>query len=1011
MSLTFEKPVGAAVDVKELQYIASLLQTSQDSKDTFRDASVDAADITHYLMSRFGIEADEDYIRNRIMFDLAGADGTFDIPEMVSVLLIPFLKKVSVLDLPQEEAQDASTKREQVNTSITSISKFELEALRKKELLRSVEMHDVNANIIKNVLEIILQDATGSVEPQPLTKDLLIKIFEKYEDEELTKDEGLLNEMIAVASGELNDGAILDTETFKRGLTGDLEHYDENLECRFSTHYEDVFGLVSAEKVKEEEEEEGKREANNSHSSKNKVLLRSESEVNDGSFKRIFTFSQIDYLADTFRDTTQFLLAWTAAIFGYVAYFHHGSYGIQVCGTEDMDKFRCKVAQSIVVWFTVLGIMLVSVTPMVIILSLGNNIHDHSPLQIIFGIAGIAGLIFFPALYDGINNDVISTEKEEPLPFISTEFKIINLSIGSVLLFIQFCNIIRWQVPDSRLTKNKFLTIILRGNGVRGEFGIKQAAVKKIHNLVKNAHDLHATDSGERSHLTTLLNYVKLTEEREVFGGFIWAWKLFLSGNVVDEEGIWMHTRLLAGNFAQFLMILLAFASIAKLSSDTILDFYAPEVFDNHCGSFVDIDNCYFPSYIHNGNKTSLGMGFCKDVLISNETCVDEFEKVPDYIQSYFCSKFSNVKTYSGSDDENIFSSCPQLYRPSNDTIMTAFDGSTTDHFCSSPITACGEINDNKKADCIIGLSSGLSPFDFQGDSCQNYTKDKEDFEQVYDVVYSDEEEELTYQPQKSALQASVTVGLIFTFFSGLSNILVNIPSQIVTVMKFRTGVVETLLDEKFLSYRKNMLNTAYLLGASVWGMLIMCIGIFLLVATLVFLLTYHVTRPYAESFAATLIGVSTTMIVKSLITLFLNKYSFVGFYRKRPVVANISNAAFESWLLATTSGFIVMRALKLIVVVVFNLGRFDRPILAPGVGEVGPVKMDKFPSVFVQDLLSTDAHRHPYIERLGILFLMKLRHGKSFAARAGSMWRLLFVIALMPYLRSNRIAAIKGGN
>eukprot|EP00594_Rhizosolenia_setigera_P000217 CAMPEP_0178946394 /NCGR_PEP_ID=MMETSP0789-20121207/4259_1 /TAXON_ID=3005 /ORGANISM="Rhizosolenia setigera, Strain CCMP 1694" /LENGTH=84 /DNA_ID=CAMNT_0020626377 /DNA_START=585 /DNA_END=835 /DNA_ORIENTATION=+ len=84
MSLTFEKPVGAAVDVKELQYIASLLQTSQDSKDTFRDASVDAADITHYLMSRFGIEADEDYIRNRIMFDLAGADGTFDIPEMVS---------------------------------------------------------------------------------------------------------------------------------------------------------------------------------------------------------------------------------------------------------------------------------------------------------------------------------------------------------------------------------------------------------------------------------------------------------------------------------------------------------------------------------------------------------------------------------------------------------------------------------------------------------------------------------------------------------------------------------------------------------------------------------------------------------------------------------------------------------------------------------------------------------------------------------------------------------------
>lgn len=41
-----------------------------------------------------------------------------------------------------------------------------------------------------------------------------------------------------------------------------------------------------------------------------------------------------------------------------------------------------------------------------------------------------------------------------------------------------------------------------------------------------------------------------------------------------------MHTRLLAGNFAQFLMIMLAFASIAKFSSDKIFEFYATKVFD-----------------------------------------------------------------------------------------------------------------------------------------------------------------------------------------------------------------------------------------------------------------------------------------------------------------------------------------------------------------------------------------------------------------------------------------------
>lgn len=39
-----------------------------------------------------------------------------------------------------------------------------------------------------------------------------------------------------------------------------------------------------------------------------------------------------------------------------------------------------------------------------------------------------------------------------------------------------------------------------------------------------------------------------------------------------------MHTRLLAGNFAQFLMIMLAFASIAKFSSDKIFEFYATKL-------------------------------------------------------------------------------------------------------------------------------------------------------------------------------------------------------------------------------------------------------------------------------------------------------------------------------------------------------------------------------------------------------------------------------------------------
>lgn len=47
--------------------------------------------------------------------------------------------------------------------------------------------------------------------------------------------------------------------------------------------------------------------------------------------------------------------------------------------------------------------------------------------------------------------------------------------------------------------------------------------------------------------------------------------------------------------------------------------------------------------------------------------------------------------------------------------------------------------------------------------------------------------------------------------------------------------------------------------------------------------------------------------------------------------------------------------------------------------------------------------HRHPYIERLGFLYLMKLHHRNDFGTRVGAYWRLLFVLILMPWMRRYR--------
>lgn len=43
-------------------------------------------------------------------------------------------------------------------------------------------------------------------------------------------------------------------------------------------------------------------------------------------------------------------------------------------------------------------------------------------------------------------------------------------------------------------------------------------------------------------------------------------------------------------------------------------------------------------------------------------------------------------------------------------------------------------------------------------------------------------------------------------------------------------------------------------------------------------------------------------------------------------------------------------------------------------------------------------------MERLGVMYMMKIRYGNDFANRAGNMWRLVFTLALMPWLQRYRL-------
>ena len=132
----------------------------------------------------------------------------------------------------------------------------------------------------------------------------------------------------------------------------------------------------------------------------------------------------------------------------------------------------------------------------------------------------------------------------------------------------------------------------------------------------------------------------------------------------------------------------------------------------------------------------------------------------------------------------------------------------------------------------------------------------------------------------------------------------------------------------------------------------------------------------------------------------------YKAFYRKRPFPANVSLLALEWANFTLTVFFVVIRLVKLMITAGFYIGRIDTPFLAKGVGDIKGFELDSISNVFLKDLLAHDAHRHPYIETLGVMYLMKLRYPNHFGKRAGSAWRLLFVYSLMPWMRKYRIHA-----
>ena len=255
------------------------------------------------------------------------------------------------------------------------------------------------------------------------------------------------------------------------------------------------------------------------------------------------------------------------------------------------------------------------------------------------------------------------------------------------------------------------------------------------------------------------------------------------------------------------------------------------------------------------------------------------------------------------------------------------------------------------------------------------------------------------------AYMISVPFGVLTVVAFGAALVLFSlyIPSVCRTILRFRCGDEPLFNDSKcFKMYRTRVDMTTQLLGTIFWTGLIgpIILGILAMLPT--FFLLWQTTRPLLFSIVAAIIGVFFAVVVKEIVATVIMKTSYKGFYRKRVTRNNIGGLALETVTIGLGVFYAIARVAKILIVTLLYISRIDTNLLSLDLN-VGPLN-DAYPRFFRQALLLQESHKHPWLEVLGKMYLMKIRYREKFVSSAGYSYRLVFALSLLPYLRKYRL-------
>ena len=818
--------------------------------------------------------------------------------------------------------------------------------------------------LIEYVLSMILHDTTGSRIHKTLTKSLIQQILISYGESSLACDDDLVEEMMVCAQS--NDG-ILTPDTFKRALTEDVKLYDIQNEVKHTTNYDDVFLTQNHNEVlhpkHENDEEIGGISA----------TLRQERLSKSLVLKRLFTAPSIDFVAGTYRSKTLIVTLLAAFTIGYFRTYRFGMLSdVQLCGSEKQKKFvyganwaentgalACATSQNVLEWLVVfLGVSLYGLL-YVGLGSIGNDIMCRRFYIPLIGVLIICVFTFSP----------LKDFKDDIYLIVATYC----LSLVSILLHLSHSIIL--LLPRCWLHKLPRLEAIMMSDGILSAVSAKRAAAHKINVLLKNALDLVTpteTDVFLDTHYGQgLLAFAKHGKRYEDIG-FLWILKRIYSRDAFDREGIFLSARVLAANISQYVVTVFVLIAGIQLTKQ-VIENYSKEEAKQQAGHYVNqFLNQSVDSTLVNGAVVNLSHIFSQ-FLLSNQVVFGQN-----------CSSTNQTGAPEEACDlVNDFYKC-------NETILIANNSSS---LCSLLDSSVNSSSANGTLQLGLLNAAGL------------------DIDSITQIATQATEAaaqasiDSLYPAEEYMISVPLKVGSIVAFLTALSLALTYLPSVTSTTLKLRSGVIPTFRSaENFQQYRFASDQVTILTGSMFWGCLISSVLVGSLIGGIVFVFLWQATVPFVQQFVATLIGILIVLVIKLIIVRSCRCTMYVAFYRKRPAAGNISALALECANFALSVGFVFLRLVKILFTGALYVGRIDTPFLAEGVGRIGGLELDNYPRIFMKDILAHEAHRHPYINLLGVMYLMKLRYGEHFGNRAGSTWRLIFVHALMPWLNKYRL-------